>query len=58
MKQTDIDTLKNSGKHIRSVLARMEKDFNRNRQELIAAEVIVEWAVRCLEKGEGKNDIR
>lgn len=56
MKQIDIDTLKNSSKHIRSVLVRMEKDFNRNRQELIAASVTVEWIVECLEKGEGKND--
>lgn len=55
MKQMDIDTLKTSGKNIRSVLARMEKDFNRNRQELIAAEVIVEWAIKILENMEGKN---
>ena len=58
MKQMDIDTLKTSGKNIRSVLARMEKDFNRNRQELIAAEVIVEWAIKILENKEGKNDTR
>ena len=56
MKQMDIDTLKSSGKNIRSVLARMEKDFNRNRQELIAAEVIVEWAIKILENKESKND--
>ena len=58
MKQMDIDTLKTSGKNIRSVLARMEKDFNRNRQELIAAGVIVEWAIKILENKEAKNDTR